>query len=60
MIDKNFVYLSWRQDNLKNRIAFKNDKKASVQTLTTIGPYKNVYSTQVFEKNNVYLWEIKI
>lgn len=58
-IDPHFIYLSWRKPT-NPRIEFQNDHKDSVSIKSTIGPYKNVFSEQVFEKNNVYVWQVKI
>ena len=59
-IDPNFIYLNWRKDIVNPRVDFVKDRKDSVVINTTIGPYKNVYSEQVFEKNKVYVWQVKI
>ncbi len=47
-IDQNFVYLNWRKDNANPKINFLYDRKDAVSITSTIGPYKNVYSEQVF------------
>lgn len=60
VIDPFFIYLNWRKSIENPRISFLKDRKDSVQVNTTTGPYKNVYSQQVFEKNKVYVWQIKI
>lgn len=59
-IDPDFVYLNWRKDNTNPRIDFIKDRKDSVLIKSTIGPYKNVYSEQIFEKNQIYVWQVKI
>lgn len=59
-IDPYFIYLNWRKDIVNPRVDFVKDRKDSVVINTTIGPYKNVYSEQVFEKNKVYVWQVKI
>ncbi len=59
-IDPDFIYLNWRKDNPNPKINFLKDRKDSVCVTNTVGPYKNVYSEQVFQKNNVYVWQIKI
>ncbi len=59
-IDSNFIYLNWRKDNQNPRLQFHKDSKDSVSVKSTIGPYKNAYSEQVFEKNQVYVWQVKI
>lgn len=59
-IDPYFIYLNWRKDIKNPRIDFVKDRKDSITINSTIGPYKNVYSEQVFEKNNIYVWQVKI
>lgn len=59
-IDPYFIYLNWRKDIQNPRINFIKDKKDSVSVNTTVGPYKNVYSEQIFDKNNIYTWQVKI
>ena len=59
-IDPYFIYLNWRKPTTNPRIEFHNDRKDSVSINSTVGPYKNVFSEQVFEKNNVYVWQVKI
>lgn len=59
-IDPYFVYLNWRKEIPNKRIKYENDNLDSVTTLSSTGPYKNVYSEEVFEKNRVYTWQIKI
>ena len=59
-IDHDFIYLNWRKENQNTRVHFLKDNKDSVSIKSTIGPYKNIYSEQVFQKNNVYVWQVKI
>jgi len=47
-IDPHFVYLNWRKDNTNPRINFIQDTKDTVTIKSTVGPYKNVFSDQVF------------
>jgi hypothetical protein len=48
IIDPEFIYLNWRKDNQNPRLNFLKDHKDSVAVKSTIGPYKNVYSEQIF------------
>lgn len=59
-INPYFIYLNWRKDITNPRIDFIKDRKDSVTIKSTVGPYKNVYSEQVLDKNKIYVWQIKI
>ena len=43
-IDPYFVYLNWRKENPNKRVNYENDSYDTVTTLSSTGPYKNVYA----------------
>ena len=59
-MNKNFVYLNWKTQSANPSLQFSEDDYLSVEVITSVGPYKNLFADYSIQKGETAYWEIKI
>jgi hypothetical protein len=60
MYRRNFIYLGWNTADSSKSVIYKGDNCDTVEVTTSVGPYKNVFSNFILDKNECYYWEVRI